>query len=329
MTDAPGNQTGQRPGQVVEALAAYLTLAGSLSGDPLAPDIPRWLDITTTPELPLPEIRRLAAAALEANGEELTAVRGELNELGALVRRNREVAAQLEEQVAMGRLQMLETLRDFDAARKVVMKQGNRLLAAFNPEGVDQALAVGVQAIQESRTTAGLIRGIIGWSRSGTDLFEKILLQAAQLEELVATVYARFQERPGFEPLAFPSLDVEGWRAELGAVAQETEAFCRSRRNLVISKPQLLKRLDAGPAAALFQVFARGQRDAEAWLKGALTPLLAQIRESQAKLEKRDQDTGKIRDYLQTLEARVRELEHAEADLLQRRAGIEHILVAL
>jgi hypothetical protein len=328
VTDAPGNQTPRHRGQVVEALAAYLALADAASDDPLTPGIPGWLDLAT-PDLPLPEIGRLAAAALDVNRQQLTMVHSELGELGTLVHRNREVAAQLEEQVAMGRLQMLETLRDFDAARKVVMKQGNRLLAAFDGDRVEQALAASREAIQEGKTTAGLIRAILGWNQSGTDLFEKILLQAAQLEELVATVYARFQERPELGPVAFPSLDLAGWRAGLAAVSRETEAFCRSRRNLVTSKPHLLKRLDAGPATALHQVFARGRRDAESWLKGALTPLLAGIRDSQARLEKRDQDTGKIRDYLLTLDARVRELELAGAALLRRRAGLERILAAL
>lgn len=310
-----------------EGLAAALRVYRSLptrADDTFSPRIDPWLaTLENSPAAALAdEIRPLAEAAEQTARSQMDAVSVELTELAAITGRHRAAASQMESQIAADRLQLEQTLQEVDAARKAILKQGGQWLFALEPAQVEQSLQEAAKAIDRSKTTIGLGRAMTGWLRQAADLFEKIMWQGSQLEELVAAVYGRFQGQLA-RPLTPPALHLEAHLPALAALAQQGRGSLL--RRLFTPKGRLLQSFDNGPAAAVRRIYAQAGQEGEAWVKGVMAPLLAELRARHDLLQKRAADVDKIRDYLKTLTAQLAPLHAQEATLRQQCIALENI----
>lgn len=72
-------------------------------------------------------------------------------------------------------------------------------------------------------------------------------------------------------------------------------------------------------------LFFKANQDANVWLKEVMNPLVRQIKEHKATMEKRLDTLRKISESRDTLEARIRELEEVLRDTRQQRRQLADI----
>lgn len=319
-------------------------LAGALASFLALPDAPELLDP------PLRERAHELLAALEAAPPDgaaaarigaildigraavrhrLPALRHEADTLAGLLRRNREVAQQLEESLGEEQRKGREACQSFSIARKLIARQGEALLARLDAGDIERLIAKNLGQILASPTTAALTQAMQSLADQAAALFENIQRQDRQIKLLVDAVYARFNEVPGIA-LAPPQLpDLDGYRRALRALDAKTREFCRRPINLMTDKNSLAKKFGLEVVSPLRGLFMQVRTETERWLQAISTPLQEQIQEKKVGLERREEDLGKIRDQIATLEARLEEVETALARLRRQEEAIDGILALL
>jgi len=132
---------------------------------------------------------------------------------------------------------------------------------------------------------------------------------------LLNTAYRRFHEQHGFEQKIPPELTLEIYREKLKDLLQRTNDFCHDPVNIMTEKHFLIKKFYIGLATQARQVFQQARAESEGWMRRALEPLMMQIREHKAMLERRADNLKKILDNIETLQERIKALTALQAEL--------------
>lgn len=280
-------------------------------------------------QVALKEIGGMVEASARALEDQLSSVRHELKELTSLTGKNREAVATLLDKVQADKKAYEQSVDAFTVTRGVVSQQGRILMAEFGPDRLEWILEKSCEEIEGSWTTGGLVRSMQSLFGQTTRQFEKIHQHGIRIKGLVDAAYKRFHEQHGFEELSPPALNLDPYRLSLFELTQKTEEFCRAPVNLMTEKHFLIKKFHTGLVVQARQVFEQARTESEAWLRAALSPLMTQIREHKAQIDRRLENVCQIHDNIDTLEERVRELVKTQARLQQHSATIEQIRTKL
>ncbi|MFN3398082.1 MAG: hypothetical protein ACK4ZS_06045, partial [Sulfurimicrobium sp.] len=146
-----------------------------------------------------------------------------------------------------------------------------------------------------------------------------------QINGLVDAAYRRFHEQHGFARLSPPPLNLERARQGLLDLAQPTADFCNDPLNIMTEKHFLIRKFYTGLVASADIVFDQARGASESWLNAALAPLMAQVRDYTAQLERRVATVKQIHDNVDTLEDRIKDLVQRQAALLKQNQAIDSI----
>ena len=93
-----------------------------------------------------------------------------------------------------------------------------------------------------------------------------------------------------------------------------TEAFCSDPVNVMTPKIVVVRRFYEQLANEAKNVFVQLRTDFDAWLRGALVPLMMQLRDHQKLLERRVESIRKIGGNISSLQDRVKQLDAQRAN---------------
>ncbi|MDD5240896.1 MAG: hypothetical protein PHG47_04130 [Sulfuricella sp.] len=303
------------------------------------PDALEWLDpqqrahahelldtLKNTPaEAALAQIGVFAKTASQLAQQRLAGLRHEQDTLAGLIRKNREVAERLQEELEADQWQSQEAWKSFNIARKLIARQGGVLLDSLDSGRVERLVAGNLKEILGSPTTAALSQAMQSLVVQAAALFESVERLDRQIKVLVEAVYGRFNGLPGFtlSPPAQPNLD--DYRQALQQLDKKTGEFCRRPIHLVTDKNSLAKKFGLEVVTPLRGLFTQLRSETDRWLKESVTPVQAQIQSQKIGLEKREEDIRMIRDQIVTLGVREEETAIALARLQQQETVIARI----
>lgn len=271
------------------------------------------------------EIGAMVELSHQSVRSDLAAVRHELKELTALTGKNRDVIKKLLDKVQADKMLYEQTVKSFNITRGVISQQGRALMASLDSDKLAEMLERSRGAIESSWTTNGLLRSMQSLFGQATQQFDKIHQHAAQIKGLVDAAYKRFHEQHGFTQLSPPPLSLERARQGLLDLAQQTTEFCNDPVNIMTEKHFLIRKFYTGLVASADSVFDQARGESEAWLRASLSPLMAQIHDYRAQIERRVETVKQIHDNIDTLEERIKELIQRQGRLLQQSETIDGI----
>ena len=275
------------------------------------------------------EIGALVLASYKSVYQQLAAVRHEQKELASLSGKNKEVIQKMLNKLHEDKLTYEETIRAFNVTRGVITQQGRILVNNLSLERLDGILQKAHDSIKGSWTTAGLTRGMQSVIRHTAQQFQHIHKHAGQIKGLVDSAYVRFHVQHGFERREAPVLDMDQYKKAFLELGRRTEAFCRDPINIMTEKHFLIRKFFLSVAGEARIVFERTRVECEAWLRNVLTPLITQINDHKAQIERRLENVKKIHDNIDSLQDRLNELEALQTALTKQLRVLEGILTKL
>jgi hypothetical protein len=275
------------------------------------------------------EVGTMVDGSLEAVRAALGSAVAELDELGRLSGKNRELAKVMLARLEKDKAAYQQNLGAFKANYGIVLKQGHELLRQLSDDELDRILAENQKMIEGSWTTAGLMRSMQALlDRFGAEA-RKMLDYGTDAKAFVDGVYATFHEKHGFPRLSPPGLNLERHILRMNGLQEVTEKFCRDPVNVMTEKHFLVRRFYGGLVTEAKGVFVDVRKDFESWLRGALVPLSMQLRDHQALLERRVESIRKISGDINSLSDRARVLQTQRDDLRQQVDELARIKDAL
>ena len=275
------------------------------------------------------KIGTMVLAAYNSVRTQLTAVRHEQNELLSLSGKNKEVIHKMLTMLDQDRNLYDQTVKSFNVTRGVITQQGRMLINNLSIDRLDEILEKAHDSIQGSWTTAGLSRGMQQLIRQTAHQYKHIHKHAKQIKGLVDAAYIRFHVKHGFERRHAPELKIDQYMEAIHTLALHSEAFCRDPVNIMTEKHFLIRKFFLSIAGEARVIFERSRVDCEAWLRNVLAPLITQINDHKAQIERRLENVKKIHDNIDSLQDRLNELQSMQSDLNKQIKVLGDILTKL
>ncbi|MDQ1314005.1 MAG: hypothetical protein QG662_114 [Pseudomonadota bacterium] len=207
------------------------------------------------------------------------------------------------------------TAAQFRVIRKMLKKQGEHLMSQLSEESLHTICEAGRAAMEASMTTRGLTGGIRQLSEQMGSRLHYATQLADNMVDTLDQAYIHFYHHHHLPKTQVPRLDLGAYRNRLEALIRETEAFCRDPANLMLEKRFMIRRFYAGLADEARKAFNLARAEAERWLRIALDPIMARIREHKQYLDTRLASLQHILENMGTLKGRMAQIKGQISEL--------------
>ena len=250
------------------------------------------------------EVGPLLVEARDTAHNRLLAARQSLMDLHALSGKNQQIVGQMREKMLSDKHLYEETARNFNVTRKIVAQQGWELLTHLDDDRMDKIIEESMMAINDSWTTAGLIKGMHLLIRRMGGEFDHAHQQSGGIKQLLNAAYQRFHDVHGLERMDPPNLDLSRYRARLDELMVSTQEFCSDPLNIMLEKRFMVKKFYIALVTQARIVFQQVRLETETWLRLTLDPIVARIKEHKLQLEHRLENLNKVHTNLSSIQER-------------------------
>lgn len=251
------------------------------------------------------EVGPLLGETRETAHNRIQAARQNLLDLQALSGKNQQIVGQMREKMLYDKQLYDETTRNFTVTRKVVAQQGWELLARLDDDRMDKIIEESMMAINDSWTTAGLIKGMHLLIRRMGAEFDFAHQQCGGIKQLLNSAYQRFHEVHGLELNDPPMLELSRYRARLDELMVSTQEFCSDPLNIMLEKRFMVKKFYIALVTQARILFQQVRIESETWLRLTLDPIVERIGEHKSQLEHRLENLNKVHANLGSIQERT------------------------
>ncbi len=211
-----------------------------------------------------------------------------------------------------------KNVESFQASHRLLQRQATSLLDTLSPEAIDQLIGNTRRAMLGSWTTGGLKRGMKTFFDGARATVEQSVEQADQARRLVLAIYKKFHVEHGLPAITPRTFSVKSYTEQMASLYEEADAFRKSPVTTMTEQGLVIKKFFINLVSQARDVFFKAHKDAEAWLREVMNPLIAQIKEHKHMMERRLKTLRKINESRDTLDGKLKELEHEIAALQTR-----------
>ncbi|NHZ69642.1 MAG: hypothetical protein GWP20_00205 [Thermotogales bacterium] len=234
---------------------------------------------------------------------------GQLTELRSLRGKNADVIMHLMAKSREEQAAYLRNVESFQNSRRLLQNQARNMLESLSMDALDRLINKTRESMTHSWTTAGLKRGMETFFDGTRDAMEQVSSHAEQTRMLIRATYKKFHEEHGLPQIMPKQYSVTRFSTELERLYQEAETFRRSPVTAMTEQSYVTKRFFISLVSHTRSLFFKANQDADTWLKEVMNPLVRQIKEHKATMEKRLETLRRISESRDTLEARIKELD--------------------
>jgi len=234
---------------------------------------------------------------------------GQLTELRSLRGKNADVIMHLMAKSREEQATYLRNVESFQNSRRLLQSQARNMLESLSMDTLDRLINKTRESMTHSWTTAGLKRGMETFFDGARDSMEQVSSHAEQTRMLIRATYKKFHEEHGLPQITPKQYSVARFSTELERLYQEAENFRRSPVTAMTEQSYVTKRFFISLVSHTRSLFFKANQDANTWLKEVMNPLVRQIKEHKATMEKRLETLRRISESRDTLEVRIKELD--------------------
>ncbi len=245
-------------------------------------------------------------SSLKAREQQL---KKQLDELRSIRGKNSDVIMHLVSKTQEEKDAYLRNVESFQSSRRVLQAQARNMLSALSIESLDRLINKTREDMQQSWTTVGMKRGMETFFDGARDTMEQVTSQAEQTRMLIRATYRKFHEEHGLPALTPRQFNVSAYSTELERLYQEAETFRRSPVTSMTEQGFVIKKFFITLVSHTRSLFYKANQDADTWLKEVMNPLVNQIKDHKARMEKRLETLQNISESRDTVDARIKELE--------------------
>ncbi|HHJ14706.1 MAG TPA: hypothetical protein ENJ79_10100 [Gammaproteobacteria bacterium] len=249
----------------------------------------------------------------------------QLAELRSLRSKNADVIMHLMEKSREEQAAYLRNVESFQNSRRLLQTQARNMLDALSMEALDRLIHKTRESMTHSWTTAGLKRGMETFFEGARDTMDQVTSSAEQTRMLIRATYKKFHEEHGLPQITPKQFSTTHFASELERLYQEAEKFRRSPLMTMTEQSFVIKKFFISLVSHTRSLFFKANQDANAWLKEVMNPLVRQIKEHKATMEKRLDTLRKISESRDTLDARIKELDLVLRDTRQQLDTLQQI----
>lgn len=256
----------------------------------------------------------------------LATLQDQIEELGTLRGKNRDVILHMMDQANADQAQFERGLKQFNALRSVFSGQVENLRLRLGLAALKEDVSHTRTAMEHSRFSAGLRQAMAQFfSRINANL-DTASETVREIRAMMTAMYQKFSDEHGLAMVNPPEHSLAKYRREMVRLERIfEERFNTLTRMLTSGQSQLTQRFYETLASKVIQVFEVANSETETWLKALVVPMETQVREHKIQLKRRLDSVSRIHAATETLDDRIAELDVAldgVTDLLEQLARI-------
>jgi len=258
--------------------------------------------------------------------QRLKGVYEHIEELGSLNGKNSDVIDHMMNKVRVDKEHFEKSLMRFQATRSIFSQQTNVLYTHLNLKNLDTLIAATKKDMEVSLTTAGLKSCMTNFFKQSQSTMDEVAKQAQEIKELMEGVYQKFQEEHGLSNVKPKAFSVMKYSRELKRL-EEKHMHMLSGMSLVMTEQKtVIRKFFDSAVGKVRAIYAMTNRDADNWLKTIMSPMESQVREHQIQLRRRLESIKRIHKASDTLEDRMKELEHVREGIREQEKALENLV---
>ncbi|MFL6675410.1 MAG: dynamin family protein [Massilia sp.] len=239
----------------------------------------------------------------------------QLQELKSLRGKNQTVIAHMVQRIDAEKKEFDASLFKLQGTRAVFARLSTELYTTLGMDVVQREADAVRAAMEASRFTTGMrapVRAFFDAARANLDQSNAKL---GEIAAMMDTMYRKFSAEHGLSLAAPGGLSLDRYRAEIDAIEAIYQKQFGTATLLITSRGTLLQRFFDSIASRVRRSFRTANADAEAWLKVAMAPLEAQIRQHRYQLRGRQASIQRIHDATDSLEQKIAAFEGSQGEL--------------
>jgi len=256
-------------------------------------------------------------------GQRVKGVYEHIEELSGLNGKNMDVIEHMMNKVKRDKEIFEKSMQRFQATRSIFSQQTNILYGHLNVKNLDKVIAATKKDMRTSMTTGGLKSSMQNFFDHTTRTMDEVSKQSMEIKELMEGVYKKFQEEHGLTNIKPGAFSVMRYIREIKRLQAKHEQFVKSLSLFMTKQNSLTDNFFESSVAKIRAIFKAANKDADNWLKTIMSPMEAQVREHQIQLRRRLESIKRIHQASDTLEDRLKELEHIRDGIREQESGLE------
>jgi hypothetical protein len=261
--------------------------------------------------------------------QRLKGVYEHIEELSALNGKNQDVIDHMMNKVRVDKEHFEKSLMRFQATRSIFSQQTNVLYTHLNLKNLDRLIAETKRDMESSMTTAGLKTCMTNFFQQSQATMESVAKQANEIKELMEGVYKKFQEEHGLTNVKPKGFSVMKYSRELKRLEDKHMQVLSGMSLLMSEQNTVIRKFFDSAVGKVRAIYAMANRDADNWLKTIMSPMESQVREHQIQLRRRLESIKRIHKATDTLEDRLKELEHVREGIREQEKTLENQVEAI
>jgi len=251
-------------------------------------------------------------------------VKEQLDELGALRGKNRDVIEHMLDKIGEEKVHFERGMQRFQALRSVFSQQTNVLFGYLGMDGLKNRITRIRGEMESSSFSSGLTSAMQKFFKDINGNISKSAEQVAEIQAMMAGMYKKFSEEHGLGAVSPPPFSTLKYHKEIARLEKSfNEHFNTFGAILTTSQNTLTKKFFETIASRVVYVYEVANRDVENWLKAVMAPMETQVREHQMQLRRRLESVKRIHKATDTLEDRIEELSEIDAGIRQQLSELE------
>ena len=254
----------------------------------------------------------------------LAGLREQLGEMNELRGKNKGVVEYMIGKVRIEKEEFEAGMKRYYALRSIFSQQSNELFALLGLDALKTLTENTREAMRKARFSTKISEAMKNLFVVSRDNLTKSDAQITEIINMMSGVYKKFSVEHGLKLGSPATFSLTRYQKDLDRLEYWCDTHLNTMLQLLLQgQGKVTQKFFDEVAHQVKRAFERANRDAESWLKSLMLPMDTQIREHQAQLKRRLDSIQRIHEATDTLEERIGELEHSEADLLAQIQSLE------
>ncbi len=251
---------------------------------------------------------------------QLQDINKQLAQLEALRGKNEDVVQQLLQKAKEQKVAYYESVKNFQASRRRLATQAKVMFNTLGMDAIDVIIDKTRHDMSGSWTTNGMKKGMTLFFESSREAMQIAERHSDEIHKLIEGIYKKFRDEHGLKSHVALKFNIQPHIAELDQLAIKAEEFRNSPISTMAEQSFVVKKFFISLVSHVRNTFGNANREADAWLKELINPLVIQIQEKRTNIDKYMATLSKIKESKNNLDGQLKILKE-EASQLEKQAG--------